>query len=325
MEIGGGQAMGSGLKKLKWPVHNRHILLPNIHPSTRRSNAAHRDPRTVPSGYKEAFENDNVELFLKVVKNINQIFRPRCTTSLHKAAELNQPNIAKAIIAAGGNINARDVTGKTPLWEAAKRNHTRVMKVLLEEGLASIELADTVPTSGATPLHVAANEDKAEAVELLLSHGADINAKNLNYATPLVAACKRLTDPNYNGDAVMLLINKGANLDMAEGWDQDRNGQPRGAGMTALHYAAMSDRIAIVSLLLKHGATPDLREAMFYKTPFEFTKAGTKTHDLLKPNETPPSDATEVKETTAIEATEETETTKPEEETKKSRFKKTVL
>jgi len=294
MEIGGGQAVGSGMKRLKWPIHNRHVLLPNIQPNPRKSNAGHRDSRNIPNGYKEAFESDNVELFLKVMKNINQIFRPRLTTSLHKAAELNQPNIAKAIISAGGHANAQDVTGKTPLWEAAKRNHTRVMKILLDDGLASIELADTVPTSGATPLHIAANEDKTEAVELLLNHRADINSKNLNFATPLIAACKRLSDPSYNGDAIMLLINKGADLDMAEGWDQDRNGQPRGAGMTALHYAAMYDRFAIASLLLKNGANTELRDSKFYNTPFEFTKPGTKTHDLLKPKEPPKKEETAV-------------------------------
>jgi len=34
---------------------------------------------------------------------------------------------------------------------------------------------------------------------------------------------------------------------------KDKTGVPKGAGMTALHYAAMYDRVAIVKLLLAHG------------------------------------------------------------------------
>lgn len=56
---------------------------------------------------------------------------------------------------------------------------------LVEFGLYKIFQIDSPDKSGWTPLHVAASEGKLSSVELLLKFGANVNAKNVDGATPL--------------------------------------------------------------------------------------------------------------------------------------------
>ncbi len=79
---------------------------------------------------------------------------PMQVTALHAAVATNQVAIAKALLARGADVNARQQQG----W---------------------------------TPLHGAAAEGKVELVTLLLSHGADLNARNDEGKTPLAAALER--------------------------------------------------------------------------------------------------------------------------------------
>ena len=86
-----------------------------------------------------------------------------------------------------------------------------------EDGFASVEMPDTLPGQGYTPLHVAGNYDNYEAVQYLLSQGAMINSHDLHYATPLVSACKLLGDDRCTGKAVEILIKANADVNEAEG------------------------------------------------------------------------------------------------------------
>ena len=58
-----------------------------------------------------------------------------------------------------------------------------------------------------TPLPNAVWEQNKEIVELLINHGADVNAKNDDAGTPLHAASMK-----DNKEIVELLINRGADI-----------------------------------------------------------------------------------------------------------------
>lgn len=277
MDIGGGHIGVSGTRKLKWQIHNRHLLMPAIHTNVKRTVATQRnvDSRTQPAGFVKVFEDDNADEFMNIVKNINQIYRPKSQTPLHRCGEKNTVKIAAKIVSQGGHVNARDLQGRTPLYLAAKSNSVAVMKVLVEQGFASLEMPDTMSAQGLTPLHVAACCDNVEAVQYLLSQGANINSHDLHCSTPLVSACKLLGDPKCTGKAVMCLVEKGADVNYCEGWvtdPKDKAGVPKAAGMTALHYAAMYDRANIVEFMLKHGAQTNIRDDLYQKTALEFAK-----------------------------------------------------
>jgi len=80
--------------------------------------------------------------------------------------------------------NLPDDSKRTPLHDAASRNCTNVIPVLLHAG-AKLEAKDQ---AGETPLHVAAQEGRVEAVTMLTQAGAEINAKDNQGYTPLKRA-----------------------------------------------------------------------------------------------------------------------------------------
>lgn len=45
----------------------------------------------------------------------------------------------RVLISAGANVNLRDVNGRTPLHYAAEHNASKVISVLIEDGLAFID------------------------------------------------------------------------------------------------------------------------------------------------------------------------------------------
>ena len=119
-------------------------------------------------------------------------------TPLHEAAE--SPNLLSvtALLKAGANVNARGIGGGGPLLMAAYRGRVEVVEVLLAAG------ADVNQRGGAfahsewergnvTPLHMTASalvdyvpsEAAQRVAELLLDHGADVNAEDLYDRTPL--------------------------------------------------------------------------------------------------------------------------------------------
>src|SRR6266850_4817966 len=94
--------------------------------------------------------------------------------------------------------------------------------------------------SGTTPLHRAAQNGQLSVVEFLLSHGADIDPKDMAYGgqTPLHYA----VEAGHKAVAEVLL-NKGASINATDG-----------SGSTPLHLAADRGFRTVVELLLAHGA-----------------------------------------------------------------------
>jgi hypothetical protein len=89
-------------------------------------------------------------------------------TPLHLAAHLGSTDSAKLLLAAGGEVDAKEAWEQTPLHFAARADNIEMCELLLAKGA----LINAVDSSDHTPLLVAAHANRASACELLLSHGA---------------------------------------------------------------------------------------------------------------------------------------------------------
>ncbi len=121
------------------------------------------------------------------------------------------PDMAKMLIEAGADPNARDEHNYTPLHRAVMIGNLELVQMLLQRG-ADI---NAVGRWGCTPLHLAVHgkECKAAIVRELLAKGADVNACASWGHTPLHYAYADL-----QMDIAGLLIDAGADADIEATW-----------------------------------------------------------------------------------------------------------
>ena len=129
--------------------------------------------------------------------------------------------------------NAPEAQGQTPVMLAAAFGSVEAVSLLITAG------ADVNATSGAgvTALHLAA--DDAAKTRLLLDAGANVNAVSQLGRTPLLVAASAST----GADVVRQLVAKGADLNVADT-----------TGVTPLIAAANADNSEVVHILLARGA-----------------------------------------------------------------------
>ena len=109
------------------------------------------------------------------------------------------------------------------------------IQVFLDSGLVDVNTKGG--EYGITPLHLAASWDSLKVAELLISSGADLEAKDNDGDTPLHLAARD------NSLAVSeLLISSGAEVDVKDN-----------RGLTPLHFAAIQNNQEMLELLQSHG------------------------------------------------------------------------
>jgi Raf kinase inhibitor-like YbhB/YbcL family protein len=142
--------------------------------------------------------------------------------------------------AAEGNADAADALQKhgakartIEMILAAGRCHTPVVRSFLAGGM-NVNVND----SGTTPLIVAAGGDCVETVDLLLAHGADVNARNSEGSTALTKATA-----SDHPAVVQRLLDKGADMQIEDS-----------LGRTAWMYATMANREEIAEMFKKARA-----------------------------------------------------------------------
>ncbi len=156
-------------------------------------------------------------------------------TALMIAAENGNAEIAKVLINAGANVNARGYGGITPLMIASGLGTTGVMEVLLQSG-ADISVKDE---TGSHALGMAAEKGQSEAVKMLIAHGAVVDAIQGNGATSIMIAAQ-----NGHLDVVRVLLGAHAKIDVIA----------KENDVTTLMIAATKGYLEIAKLLIQNGA-----------------------------------------------------------------------
>ena len=218
---------------------------------------------------------DVVEFLLANHANVNARTRDRVAgaynggvTPLHVA---RSKDMAELLLASGADVNAQDSDGTTPLHDAAIGQNRDMMELLL----ANHAVVDARDNCGQTALYLAVQlagpgvveRDKKHVVELLLTHGADVNGRtrdNCNGGeTPLHDAAR-----NCQREVAELLLAHGANvnakdaqgstplLEAARGVESDLSGcipPPGNSECPPVTLTASKCRKEMVELLRQHG------------------------------------------------------------------------
>ncbi|SVE31699.1 uncharacterized protein METZ01_LOCUS484553, partial [marine metagenome] len=102
-------------------------------------------------------------------------------TPLHDAVKRGHREVVELLITNGADMNMQDGNGRTPLYPATALDHREIVAILIAKG-ADVNVKDD---DGSTPLHKAAGLGRKEIVELLIAEDADLNAKTYSSQTPL--------------------------------------------------------------------------------------------------------------------------------------------
>ena len=151
-------------------------------------------------------------------------------TALTMAARTGKRTAVEFFLEKGANINAGDSWGKTALMIAAENGYVRTAEMLLGKGANVKATSD----NGNTTLHLTArnagdmsSQSSGDIIRMLLSEGADVNAKNSKNQTPLDKAANRKDDATIfllrSYGAVLYKPNKDIREKYTDLFDQDPN------------------------------------------------------------------------------------------------------
>lgn len=184
-------------------------------------------------------------------------------TPLMEAARTGSVGAVRALLAHEAKVNAKETERQqTALMWAASQKHPEVVKALLDRGadvnsrsgVRNLTIVDsgapriknakdgaaTIDVGGSTALLFAAQSGDVESARLLLAARANVNDTTADGNSALALAA--FTD---NGSVARLLIESGADLNAA------------GAGFTALHAATLRGDLLTVKALLSKGVNPN--------------------------------------------------------------------
>uniref|UniRef100_A0A8D3BW40 Ankyrin 3 n=1 Tax=Scophthalmus maximus TaxID=52904 RepID=A0A8D3BW40_SCOMX len=169
-------------------------------------------------------------------------------TPLHVASKRGNSNMVKLLLDRGSKIDARTKDGLTPLHCGARSGHEQVVEILLDRGAPFLSKTK----NGLSPLHMATQGDHLNCVQLLLQHDVPVDDVTNDYLTALHVAAhcghykvaKLIVDKKANPNAKALVGKQRVFLSLCV-----QN------GFTPLHIACKKNRVKVMELLLKHGAS----------------------------------------------------------------------
>jgi ankyrin repeat protein len=197
----------------------------------------------------------------------------RGQTPLHFACERGYLEVAKRLLDAGADIEARDMVGRTPLMTTGISKNIRIAKNLIKKGSDINAVAKRGPATYTT-LTVAAMYGFKDLVDLLVDKDASISKDTLE---PTLAFAAQMGHPRLfeyvlkNGVDLAVVREKdpsfvfnvaaGGSVDIMKalldhGFDVDQKDKD---GWTPLHIAAVEGKIEMIEFLISKGINKDTR------------------------------------------------------------------
>ena len=180
------------------------------------------------------------------------------TTPLYEAARNDHTDIVRLLLDKGAKPNIPDeygeAEGESPLKTAARNGHKDVVKLLIDRG-ADPNMFNEHKED--TALHDAARMGHNDVIQMLLDIGADPNIVNLDGDTPLHNAAK-----HGHIDVVQKLLNIGSDPNIANDY-----------GNTPLYLSVRFGHKNIVVLLLSKDANPNPHKKHWYEEESPLTAA----------------------------------------------------
>ncbi|KAL4860020.1 putative 4-hydroxy-4-methyl-2-oxoglutarate aldolase [Chlorella vulgaris] len=196
------------------------------------------------------------KLFQEDPDHDTDVFDAQGRAPLHLAAAGGHLGAVNFLLQKGSFVDMQDWDGNSALHHAVREGHSALVTLLLRQkaSLGARNFTKSEYASGSwssagrplqplhqTPLHLAAEAgDDDEMCEVLIAHGADVNAGSKDCASPLHQAANR-----GMLQLLRLLIARGADVNAADeqGW-------------TPLMLSVRTGKLAAVEALLEAGADP---------------------------------------------------------------------
>ncbi len=151
------------------------------------------------------------------------------SSALISACWKGQIDAARVLLDHGANPNYVSY-GETPLFQAARRGNKKIAALLIARGARVRNDMDS--------LMVASDWCQWDVLELLLKHGARINARDQQGKTPLMWAAGARIEDKWRANAIKVLLTRGATVDV-----KDKR------GFTAIDHARLNGNTDTVQLL----------------------------------------------------------------------------
>jgi len=207
-----------------------------------------------------------VESMLQTDPNLPHYAGDYAKTGLHWAAEKDEVEVARILIDAGADIEAKTTWNATPLEWAATMGSSRVADLLLSRGAKKFTFI------------AAAALGKLEEVKSRIESGDDLSselgdetlstddhwpADSARIQGDILSHALYSAARNGHTKVVDYLLSQGAAID-AKGV----------FGGTGLHWAAINGHSDTVDFLIQHGASRTIRDERFEATPEGWAKEG---------------------------------------------------
>ena len=169
------------------------VTVPKVRPGTRKSDMAAEQRPVAPRNVNPSEQlplltpgtRDSVPVALNTAAKIENTaydgidinsFDTEGYTLLHKACIDRQTRAVELLLDAGADVRIKDGAGRTPLHLAALTRQVAIVEILLDRIPAR-----SIPELWDSPiLHDAVNTGDESIIQMLVQHGANVNAKNEN-------------------------------------------------------------------------------------------------------------------------------------------------